>query len=475
MKRSIMTFLILCILFGFSTVFSQTIGLEQVIREVCAKSDSSAMMQESVKKSRQMVREKWSNVYPTITGSLVAAKNYGSLFSGSSGGSSQSSHSLAKEASNFTPKDSGILANVETMMQSLGSLSAPQTTNIYSAGLQISQPIYTFGKVGTAIKAAEQYDESSVCTYKRNMQSLQLQALDAFSHAVLAREAEAVSERSLGRKKEMHEFLDRNFTLGSGSKAQVLSTKADMLKQSSGTLIAKRDAYTARMNLNAFMGRPLFDSTALDTVSMLDKILRAPIPREDDAVRAALSERMDLKSFKLMEESNRGAAKIYRAMYLPSIGAQGSAGYSKYESGSQLLQNNGSASWTVGIGLQWTLFDGFSNSAKAAQFTSDANKLEFVFNTMLKMVEIEIRSDIAECAAADSNYAASKEMLGAARESYDLTMSNFKQGSGQLSDLQHVDDLLQQAELGLTDARYRLVRSRAALLVAMGSDIVKIN
>jgi outer membrane protein TolC len=153
----------------------------------------------------------------------------------------------------------------------------------------------------------------------------------------------------------------------------------------------------------------------------------------------------------------------------------GSAGYSKMQSDLALMNTNGNPNWSLGVGAQWTLFDGFSNSAKAAQYSSDANKLEIAVSIMDKMVEIEVRSTILECSAADSNLSSSKEMLNAALESYDLTNSNFKQGSGQFSDLQLTDETLQQAELGMINARYRLVRSRAALQVAMGNEIIKIK
>jgi outer membrane protein TolC len=128
--------------------------------------------------------------------------------------------------------------------------------------------------------------------------------------------------------------------------------------------------------------------------------------------------------------------------------------------------------WTVGVGMQWTLFDGFAYKAKAAQFSSDARKLEIAKTELSKYIEIEIRTAITECDAADSNLSASKEMYAAALEGYDLTNSNFRQGSGQFADLELADEQLLQAELGLINARYRQLRSRAALQVAMGNNIV---
>jgi len=462
--------------------FSQKLGLEQVIREVCANSDSVKMMKETVKKSDLMVKANWSAVYPTISATGAVAQSYGSLFSsmGSSGSSAKSEGPAESQQGSLSKKQvslDSIPVTYGDLENMFGSISQPMTTTIYNAGLQISQVLYTFGKVGTALKVAKDLNQSTNLTYKRNMQALQLGALDAFYRTVLAERAVAIAEHSTARKKELYEFLDRNFQSGSGSKAQVLSTKADVLNQNVTLLIAKRDARTARMQLNAFMGRTLTDSIALDTIEVPQSLKTFVLPKEDDAVVQALQDREDLKSLKFLAETNKGGAKIYRAMYLPSIGAQGSAGYSKMATSvnSTFIPSGWQKSWTVGLGAQWTLFDGFANSSKAAQYESDATKLEIACNSVSKMIEIDVRSAIIECLAADSNYSASLEMFSSASESYDLTNSNFKQGSGQFSDLQLSDELLQQTELGLINARYRQVRSRAALLIAMGREIISLN
>lgn len=491
MGKQFSSVVLISFLSGFSgPLFSQGIGLEEAIREVCAKSDSVKMMRESVKKSEEMVREKWSNALPVISATAYAARNRGSLFGGSGGSSSGSSSrevASASTASALVPaqqkpaltaatfNDSVQMALAQILPSMFSSLSQPQLSTIYSTSLQVSQPLFTFGKIGTAIAIAKDFDQAAKYTYVRNLQNLQLQAFDAFSRAVVADKAAEIAAHSFTRKKELNGFLSRNFDLGAGSKAQVLATKADVANQSSSVLIAKRDARTARMVLNAFMARQLTDSSALDTASTLRNLLDAPLTSQDDAVVTALANRADLKSFKLMAEATKGGVKIYKAMYLPSIAATGSVGYSKYESGSQILSSSGMGNWTIGIAAQWTLFDGFANSARAAQYLSDANKLDLACNTMSKMVEIDARAAVAECAAADSNYAASKEMFGSAHEGYELTESDFKQGSGRFADLQLSDEQLQQAELGVINARYRQIRSRAALLVAMGKNIIKIN
>jgi outer membrane protein len=478
MSKGIISSIAVCMILtaGISTrAYSQTITLEQAIREVCTKSDSVKMMNESIKKSDQMVREKWANALPVISATGAAIHNYGSAFGGSSS-SSGSSRQLSKTA----VLDAGELGQVDKeigniISSAFNGISDPRHSDIYSAGISFNQPIYTFGKINTAIDVAKNFNKSAKATYERNMQTLQLGALDMFFRTMITEKASAIAERSLARKKELNSFLERNFQNGAGSKAQVLKTRADVADQIAQTIVSKRDAKVMRMNLNALMGHQLTDSTVLDTTDFLGKLSSAHAQQPEEAVRTALTGRMDIKSLRLLAESNKGGAKILRALYLPSIAALGSAGYSKMQSDLQMMNTKGNPNWSLGVGAQWTLFDGFSNSAKAAQYQSDANKLDIFVSTMEKMVEIEVRSAILECSAADSNLSSSKEMLNAALETYDLTNSNFKQGSGQFSDLQLADETLQQAELGIINARYRIVRSRAALLVAMGNEIVKLN
>ncbi len=479
--------------------FPQGITIEQAIHEVCANSDSTRMMRQTIRKSQENVRQGWSHAYPTVSVSATAAENHGSLF-GSSGSSSSSSagssaptdEGLARTmdvqqinrkqlAAGTIPDDSIItpakLNNfINNFISGLGSeFSQPITSTIYNASLNITQPIYTFGKIGTAIKIAHQYDQSTRNNYNREIQTLQLAAFDAFSNAVLAEKMGDIAENAVARKKEVNAFQERNFQLGSGSRQQILAVKADVARQNATAIIARRDAFTARMNLNSFMGRNLTDSTPLDTVTFPAALLNTPLPPVDEAVKTALGDRKDLKALRLISEANRNGAKIYRANYLPSIAAVGSIGYSEFQTNSSIFSVPWTANYTIGLDAQWTLFDGYSSSAKAAQYLSDAEKYDILYSQVSKGVEIEIRSAIAECYAADSNFAASDESFHSAQESYDLTNSDFKQGSGKFADLLLADETLQQAELGLTNAQYRRLRSRAALLVAMGKDIVTIS
>lgn len=453
--------------------YCQPVSLEQAMRETCTNSDSVRMMKETLRKSEMMVKEKWASAYPKISTSLSASRLFGSLMGTSMGGSSGSSSSstvgstsLGKTAAAGASTDpSGDIASL------LGGIfNTSQEMSYYSASLQVSQPIYTFGKVRTGIHVATDYDSSVQYNYRRNVQQLQLLGLDAYYQVVLSNMSLAIAQRSLTRKQELHTFLKRNFELGSGSKAQVLTTQADVRSQVTDIITAQQGLHTATMNLCVLMGRPLSDTITLDTASKLREDLLSISQDRNAAIESALTKRGDIRSIGFLRKVNEGGEKIYKAMYLPSIGASASLG----TGGTDIkdIFNLPKRTWMVGVGLQWTLFDGYTNSSKAAQYHSDANKLAIVGETMVKMVTIEIDAALAECAAADSNVAALKEMLAATQESYDLTEDNFKQGSGQFAELQLSEERLRQCEMGMVQAYYRQVRSRAALTIAMGNDCI---
>jgi outer membrane protein len=445
-RESISLLVSLCVVLGMSSnAFCGAMGLEQVIREVCSKSDSTKMMQQSLIKSDQMVREKWSNALPTVSATISGSRSVSNLAS------------TMPSITDLMPKGMSTISDVTR----------------YSNSINVSQPIYTFGKIGTAVEVANHFRKSAQSSYNRNIQQLQLLAVDAFYRVILADISLDIAKRSLARKNELYEFLDRNFKLGSGNKAQILATKADLKGQVPLVFKAKEDLVNARMGLNMLMGRSLYDPVDLDTLAGIRGLLTIPIPGEKEAVKTALASREDIRTIDFLAEATSGGAKIYNSMYLPSIAANGSIG--TVGTTPQAMADWDNRSWTVGIGLQWNLFDGFANNALSRQYRSDARKLELARDATAKMIEIEVATALIECTAADSNEAAMEEVLAAARESYNLTSDNFKQGSGQFADLQLAEERLRQAELGLTGARYRLLRSRAAILVAMGKDIVTVT
>lgn len=418
-------------------VSAEKISIEQMIRDVCTSSDSVKMMRENLVKSKQVIREKYSAALPKVTSVLSAGRMF--------------------------PDPTAAMKGV-----------APDNVPVYSASAEITQPIYTFGKVGTAVEVAREYDNSMRSVFNRAVQDLQLQGLDIYYRVILSEMDLQVKKRSYARKKELSEFLRRNFELGSGSNAHVLSAEADLKSSLPELIKAEQNVRTAKMMFCMVTGRQLNDLIEVDTATLTSFLSDFKKPSKDEALKMAQQNRADLKAMEHLANANLGGAKIFKAMNYPNIAATAKFGTNLMSLNKEDLDWD-DRNWTVGIGLSWNIFDGFENRAKSEQYRSDARKLELATKAFYKMIELEIDTALAEIDAADSNMVASVEMLNAAKEAYELTDDLFKQGSGEFVELQQAEERLSMAEMGIMFSRYRLKRSRAALVVAMGLDIIKVE
>jgi HAE1 family hydrophobic/amphiphilic exporter-1 len=352
-------------------------------------------------------------------------------------------------------------------------MSKPDDAPVYSASLNISQPIYTFGKIGTAVKVANYYDSATQLSVKRSIQNLQLAGLDLYYGLYLADMALSVQQGSVARLQDQSEFLTRNFSLGSGSKAQILSTNSELVKLKSDILVSKQSLNTLKKRLCMMIGRGSGDSLELDTTGALARSFIEKLPAFDEALKGAIENRDDLRSIDYMRKANDGGVKIFKAMNYPSIAAQAKVGTGgkKFEN----LFDSDYGTWQVGVGLMWTMFDGFASTSKARQYQSDSRKLVITYNMLLKALEIEIDAALTSCVTADSAVVASEAALAAMKEVYQLTYDNFKQGSGEFTELQLAEERLRQCEFAIVSAKCTKIRNRAVLLVAMGKNIIQVE
>jgi HAE1 family hydrophobic/amphiphilic exporter-1 len=338
--------------------------------------------------------------------------------------------------------------------------------------VQVNQPVYSFGRLGLAFHVASTQVRSQSEANRRSRQQIGLQSLDAF-YAVLTTQARLeVINASLRRQSRTVGFLTSNFQMGSGTRSAVLLAVSSLKALEPDRIRAERDADAARMGLNRLLGRPVDDSLALDTTAALE----APAPTvnaSESGITSILDQRPDLTSMRLQTEALHGYARGYRMQYLPSLGAQGKWGITAFDVDHQLIDFKNNLNWAIGLGLQWTLFDGFVNSSRAHEFDADARSMELSERQARAYARIEIKSALRDAAAADTAYDAALQSRDAAAEADSLITNDFRSGKGQITDLLTAEEGLRNAEFGMLNARYRKVRAKAALRVALGMDLIE--
>jgi outer membrane protein TolC len=346
------------------------------------------------------------------------------------------------------------------------------TQNVFSYGVQATQPIYAFGRLGQAFRTANRQIGSQDAANRRARQELDLQTLDAYYAVVIAEARVRVISASLERQSKTVGFLESNFKRGAGSRSTMLLTSAALKALEPERIRAERDADATRMSLNRLMGRPVREPLVIDTATAMAEDTRAPVNTSAD-LETVVDRRPDIEALRLQKETTKGMATAYRMQYLPSLGANGKIGILAYKLDDQLTDFDNNLEWSVGVGLTWPLFDGLANSSKARQYDSDARTLALNERRARAYAHIEIESARREADAADTAYSAASQSRDASAEALELISQDFRAGSGQVTDLLSAEEGLRAAESGLLAARYQKARAKAALRVAMGMNLTQ--
>ncbi|MEO6096699.1 MAG: TolC family protein [Fibrobacteria bacterium] len=453
---------------------AQPLTLEAAIREGLSKSEESLILKEKEKRFDALRQQAWSGAYPRISAYANAGRGASPFDLSSLGFKAADQYKKVPGSGNLQVDDIGGQLQVPVVPPDPAASSGPAVINIaqnrFTYGIQADQSLFSFGRLGQAIRTANIQDKADRSSRRRSTQQLQLQVLDAFYGAVTTKARLATLETALKRQKETVSFLESNFRMGAGQRSIVLLAIAALKSLEPERIRAERDAEASRMALNRVLGRALETPLDLDTSAhiAMDPITALP---DSQALQDLISQRSDIQSMELQKQSLEGQARYLDMQYLPSLGAQGKVGVLAFKL-NQLGEVDDNREWSVGIGLNWPLFDGLGLHSQAKQIRSDARSLGLTTRQTRKLVQIEIESAFKEYQAADTALAAAEQAVSAAKEAQALLSQDFRAGKGQLTDLLSAEEQLRNTEFGVLATRYQHIRSAAAMRLALGKGLI---
>lgn len=461
-----------------AAVHAGKLDLSQAIREAALQGPEAKVLQASADSSRLLVKEVKAVAYPKVSAYANAGLGQQpNQMAAAMGGLGKAFGALGEAIGNVNNMTADSLD--KRNLKPLSALDGAMATSDdpywnYSWGLQVAQPLFTFGKVSTALNMAKTQDRLTRVRLRGTRLATQQSVVDLYIACVLSKAKLETTKRSVERQKAVVDQLQRNFQYGSGAKAQVLLAKSTLLRLTPEIQSGERDLIAARRGLNRLLGRPAGDMTELDTIGLPELEGRVSPPR-DQVMAMAMVNRQDLKTLKEFRSLQQDYAKILRANNLPTIALQAKFGF---VSGAQSWDAVKYAAdwenrdWSVGLGMQWSIFDGFEQSSKAGEVRAAVRQMEVRENDLERMIEIEVDNALLDRISADSSLAAAREGVAAATEAREWFARNFASGDGQLSDLLQAEENQRLAELGLLIARLERTKAAAKLAAVQGYDLI---
>ncbi len=189
----------------------------------------------------------------------------------------------------------------------------------------------------------------------------------------------------------------------------------------------------------------------------------APDLDPERLVQTAMACRPELRALRARLRGQIAALRAIQADRLPSLSANASLG----GSGSPTPLDG---AWSVGVSLNWNLFDGYLRRYQDGEARATARSLAEQFEQQRITVYQEVASRMVQVRQASAQITAARTALEAARESYRLAAARYQVGVGSSLELSDAELALSQARTDLATAANTLRTSRAELTRAVGVE-----
>lgn len=292
-------------------------------------------------------------------------------------------------------------------------MAAP--TNMYTTQATLSQPLFYFGKLGTAIEIAKMGEKEASLGYT----TAELDTLHGVAKAYIgALAAQAELEVVQTRLRTAEQFLNdvkAKLEVQSATELDRLRAESEYLAVVPENLNAEANAKRAIELLNGALG--------LDPHTPL----RLADPGAPDTLApAATGERSEIAQFKQQEAMYRANDKIIKADLRPKFDFNASYGYQAGKTNN--LFKEPYDTWKVNVTMRFPVFDGLRSSGKRAQ---NRAQLEQVTQSRIdkeRAIAVEKSTAEREMGKALAFQEAARKAYDAAREALRNSRESFEQG-----------------------------------------------
>ena len=333
----------------------------------------------------------------------------------------------------------------------------PFEQEIRSAEIGISQPLYTFGRIGAAIRAAE----IGLQTAEDQLQIYQQAALRdvtaAFQDVLLSKELHVLAVQNLEQKVRTQREARRKLAGGIATDYDVLAADVAGENARPDVIRAENLIRISREKLRFILGLGKQEVDAVGTLA----ISPGPSPEYDEAMETALKKRPELSDLRKRVLIYEELVKIYKAGTMPRIDFKAGWGWRQLDFGTMNFgspDGEGQA-WSAGVYFSFPFFDGMRTQGKVLQAKTDVANLKIDEAKLLDSIALQVRDALNYCREAEEIVQALSGTVRQAERLLTMAEKGFQYG---VKTQLEVDD----AQLNVTRAKSSLAKAYRDYLVA---------
>ncbi len=345
---------------------------------------------------------------------------------------------------NLPPELGGLIS--DSLKDQAVSFEIPD--NIFQAGVSLTQPIYTFGKIGNAVNSVKSAIKMSKASKEMVLREVKYAAADLYWTAKMTDEIVKLSETDLKNARSAKQKLT---SAGRANRSNLLKIESDIATKEINVSDAKFNRDTAYRMLKIMAGIDMSE----------DLVLTDGFPKKFDVLNAG-----ELKSTPqwdiLGEQVNmyEDLARSKRAGAYPTLAATASYSYSALSGDvGHLFDKSGSQSAYWGLALQVPIFSGGINRANATIEAMNAAAATQELEKSKKLTTEQYDNAIKQYNHLRGNLSTLIKARDLAAKTYNLSQNRFGAGQTSAVELADVAAGLYQLDIALLNTKYKILMS----------------
>ncbi|MDZ7771718.1 MAG: TolC family protein [Balneolaceae bacterium] len=448
-----------------SLQFSGEINLTQALQIALSNNTSVKRALLSIRDADQQIRSAWSNVLPTVAGSMNYTRNL-------------------EVPVNFIPE---VVFDPEGDPNTLVPV-AFGTDNNWSGGFSVSQTLFN-GQAFVGISSSELVKASQSENLRATAQGVVTQTRIAYYDLLIAKQQLAMQQTRVERIRANLRDTRSRYEQGFVDRYAVTQLEVQLSNQEPQLTNARFAVEDARRNLLDQMGLPVhldltvrgdlnsFDIRTTQASSAENQALKridrlTPLAEADSTfLQGAMEFRGDMRILDVRQELQQKQITAQKSQYLPTLSASYNLQWSAAQSGSPAFFGSSeqrARSQTLMINLQVPLFQGFSRDAAITRSQIQLRDLRLQEQQARRDARKEIISARQNIENAMQTAQARARALEQAREGYERARQRYDSGLGSQQEVTDAELQLREAETGYAQMVYSYLAAKAQYDQAIG-------
>lgn len=429
-KKNIFLLWVLLVLLFFPIFIhseGEKLTLQSAVQTALTRNERAAIANEKVKASNAQVQKSRSYFLPTIT---------------SSGTYSRRPNSVTRTINDQT-----------VTIQSLNALSGTVTMNL---NLFDSRSIPLFRQVKFENKAEQ-------CNSLESKRALSFEVCNAYLNTLGVGQVLNAAQKRLDLAKKNLDAAQARYDAQLVSVNDVTRAQLEYATAERNIIQAQGDVLSARLQLEFLLDQKITSELTIPETLLAEA--ETPAIVSDTVIPMAQKQRLDLRSMQWHAQALHAAKAEPVLRWLPSLAFSGS-----YRITNESGLSGKNASWSVGLNLNWTIFDGMSRMAEYTEKKALAKIADLDLQAGERSVELQVRDAQVTLTNQQASLKQAAVAHDVAGKNASETSELYRQGLTGALQAADANVRLYEAEVEWIRARYGLAIAFLNLRLSLGLD-----